>query len=282
MTVTPTPHVKTGVGVIVIGFEGAAQRAFDYLITHLNLRQTVIDFQLVPLCPSTKLGQLLAEPVTHKHIGSELVAFRKQQADYLKRLDAGYSLHRSVPQKFVVVSLAAWTDNYYSMQDDEVAVIALGHWRRQMAPPSAVEIALCMTLVTALRLVCPSAPGSHLGTKGCLFDFNSRVSDVRLKVFNGHICGDCNEALEAGGHNTLAADLAPLLEGRWLGALTDGMSPAAICRKLGYDLFRTKGFAPTFLENVLATLKTDSAKVLVQGLIALALAALGLSSIFGK
>ncbi|MBL0347545.1 hypothetical protein [Candidatus Villigracilis affinis] len=103
----------------------------------------------------------------------------------------------------------------------------------------------------------------HLGTKGCLFDFTAFLGDVRHKVLSGFVCNHCRTALVHDGYPELADELILVLDRKWIGELDDPKSPASIARKLGYDLFITKGFTATPWEKFLITLQEESTKQLI-------------------
>lgn len=59
---------------------------------------------------------------------------------------------------------------------------------------------------------------------------------------------------------------------RWLGDPRNPASPASITAKLGYDLFTTRGMAPSRRQRFLQKLQEDSVKELIRIIGAVALA----------
>jgi hypothetical protein len=127
---------------------------------------------------------------------------------------------------------------------------------------------------------------THLGTRGCLFDFSARLADYRQKVLSGFICKSCQAIMVENGHEKLIEDLTPLLGRRWLGDPADPSSPAGISAKLGHDLFMTKGLKPKLIESIKMGLIQEGTKQVLQIIAAVLLAAfllwLGISSATGK
>jgi hypothetical protein len=115
----------------------------------------------------------------------------------------------------------------------------------------------------------------HLGTRACLFDFASRLEDTRFKTVHGFICSSCRAALSVDGNHQLAEDVARASDTcQWLGKSEEPTSPASVVAKLGYDLFLTKGVAPTFWESARAALRDDGVQEFIKLLYALLLACL--------
>lgn len=112
----------------------------------------------------------------------------------------------------------------------------------------------------------------HLGTKGCLFDFTSDLSEARYKALQSFICSICRERMAESGAFCLADDVALVLDMAWLGESSDPHKPAAIVGNLGYDLFLTKGIRPTIWETIRAVLRDEGTKEILKLVGALLLA----------
>lgn len=249
-------------GVCLIGFEGPVCEALRYLITHMNELQKSLEFELVnfdpvgPADPPDTLVECLtgAQPVapTADMIGG----FAKRQNARNREREKGYDLVANNPDFYVVVSLARLSNHHYLWSVDGTSILALGEWNRSLAPPSLVEAIVTLILQVAGGAAAPAArANTHLGIKGCLFDFNPSLQTARYKVLNSFVCRGCREAMEHAGQAKLAKHLRELLGKYWLGKATDPIAPAGICRKLGYDLYLTKGVRPTFREATAAQLQ---------------------------
>src|SRR2546429_6754616 len=118
---------------------------------------------------------------------------------------------------------------------------ALGNWERHMAPPSILEFIVVLLMRQAASFAVPSLSKSlHLGTKGCLFDFTSELTEARYKALQSFVCSTCRSRMQESGAVHLADDTTHVLDFSWLGATSDPHCPAGIVAKLGYDLFLTK------------------------------------------
>ena len=180
-----------------------------------------------------------------------------------------------VPDYFIVASMARFTDDYFSIRAPGVSIIALGNWKEYMAPPSIFEFIQTLVVREAVASVCPALRSSiHLGSKGCICDFNWSLGDARLKVLNGFVCSYCRDALESTGYTTLAAEVEEVLARNWIGNLNAPTSVASILAKLGINLFVTKGLKATWGESVLNTVREDGAKELIKLLFGILLAGL--------
>ena len=101
---------------------------------------------------------------------------------------------------------------------------------------------------------------NHLGTKGCVFDFTEYLSEARYKALQSYVCSVCRQRFQKVGAGFVADEIVRVLDTKWLGRLGNPNSPAAIVKKLGYNLFLTKGFQPTWRERVLAGLRDAGVK----------------------
>jgi len=168
---------------------------------------------------------------------------------------------QSLPENFAVISLAKFFDEHDGLKEKHVQVQALGNWERDMAPPSILEFIVVLLMRQAASFVVPPLSKSfHLGTKGCLFDFTSELTEARYKALQSFVCSTCRSRMQEFGAVHLANDITHVLDFSWLGATSDPQCPAGIVRKLGYDLFLTNGIKPTFLENTRSILRDEATK----------------------
>lgn len=240
--------------------------ALRFLIVYMNTLQKSFEFEILLSDPQDELFHMLSDkkPVDRERVRQELPLFFLRYKNYLDNVIEGYELEEQSPQHFVIVTMACFSDNYYILRKDNVAIIALGNWKRSMAPPSILEFILTLLLRQSVSFVSPSlAKSVHLGTKGCLFDFTPYLEDVKLKVLQGYICNHCRDALQAEGHPNLAQELVTVLKKQWLGKSTDPNTPAGITANLGCDLFMNKGLRPTAWENFLTTIQQEGFKQIV-------------------
>jgi hypothetical protein len=161
----------------------------------------------------------------------------------------------------VIVSQGRFDDHFYSTRRGPAAVIALGNWKRVMAPPSFVEFVQALLVREAVAALCPSLSRSgHLGNKGCLLDFTELLTEARHKTLRGYVCHHCRSRMQADAVPDLAGTVVHLLDREWLGQSTDPRSPARVMANLRYDLFTTKGRHETPKEAFLYALRLEGAK----------------------
>jgi hypothetical protein len=126
-------------------------------------------------------------------------------------------------------------DNYYSMVEQGLGILAPGHWKRYMAPPSIVEFILTLIVWHSIgSIYAPLRDSVHFGTKECLFDFTPSLNEVRLKVLSGFICNSCRSTLTSAGFNKLLEELSRVLKKDWLGKASEPEKPAGVAANPGY------------------------------------------------
>ena len=210
-TSNPTPIAPTRVGVILAELGKLNVTVLKYLITHLNMLQRSIEFELLAIEPEDSLLVLLrhGELVDRDRCRSMLPAFRERVMKQLTMEQKQYDLSdNSVPAGLIVISLARFSDEHYGLKAGEVQVQALGEWARSMAPPSIFEFIITLLMRQAASFVAPTVSKSvHLGTKGCLFDFTADLSEARYKALQFFICSVCRARFEEGGAPALADDI---------------------------------------------------------------------------
>jgi hypothetical protein len=249
--------------------------ATTYLILHLNNIQQVIEFEFLPSPeddPFWKYLQLHV-PINRIRAGALASQFKERYKSYWKNEISRTEASERVPENIIVISLVNFLDNYYSITVDGISILALGNWKRYMAPPSLLEFILILTIRLAIGLIDPRMRSwRHLGTKGCLWDFNPYLDDVRQKILLGYVCDECRKNLENGVLAPIVPDLTHILSKTWIGNKNDPQSVASICSKLGYDLFIAKGLQPTFHETMISILQQEGLKEIIKWIFAIILA----------
>lgn len=142
-------------------------------------------------------------------------------------------LSEDAPDRFVIVSQCRFDDNFHSTRRSPASIIALGNWKRFLAPPSLFEFIQTLLVREAVAALCPSLSGSgHLGNKGCLIDLAGLLSEARQKALRGYVCHHCRSRMDADGQPELADVVTHLLDREWLGQPTDPRSPAGVMANL--------------------------------------------------
>jgi hypothetical protein len=266
------------VGVILAALGKLNVIALKYLVVHLNTLQSSIEFEILSPNPEDELLVTLGDGnvVDRDKCRSMLPDFRERITQLFGAEQKAYDLaDQSLPEDFVVISLAKFSDEHYGLKEKYIQVQALGSWMRYMAPPSILEFIVVLLMRQAASFVVPALSKSlHLGTKGCLFDFTSDLGEARYKALQSFVCSTCRSRMLESGAVHLAEDVTRVLDFDWLGMPSDPHCPAGIVAKLGYDLFHTKGIQPTSWENIRSILRDEAAKELIKLVFAILLAAL--------
>jgi hypothetical protein len=238
--------------------------ALRFLVLSMNSQQGTFEYEFLPCWSSDAFVKALsgrAGDVDRKATKREAPAFCERYSRYLETLVQTYGLAERPPDSLVLLTTARFSDHYYAAHEGDLSVVALGNWKRWMAPPSLIEFSMTLLVRESVAMISPSFEGSiHLGTKGCLFDFTAELTDARHKVLNGFICSYCRKLMAKDGSPGLADELETVLRRDWLGSPTDPESPASIASNLGYDLFRAKGLKATPWESFKHTFSQEGAK----------------------
>lgn len=276
--VNPGGVAPIRVGVILSDLGKLNVTALKYLVVHLNTLQSSIEFELLTPTPQDPLLLALRSGATadREACRALLPAFHKRITEQFAEDQADYDLaDRTMPANYVVISLAKFSDEHFGLKRDHIHVQALGNWDRWMAPPSILEFILVMLMRQASSFIVPALGKSvHLGTKGCLFDFASDLSEARYKSLQSFVCSTCRSQIDEAGAPQLTGDLLRVLDLTWLGVTSDPHCPAGIVANLGYNLFLTKGIQPTFWETTLSILRDEATKEIIKLIFAVLLAIL--------
>jgi hypothetical protein len=251
--------------------------ALQYLILAMNKEQTLFQFEFYRLYSATPLLELLGSERTMGRAQAKALMpeFAIQARAYIDLSNSQFGLLEEPPGRFVIISQCCFDDHFYSARRAGVSVLALGDWRRAMAPPSFVEFVQALLVREAVAALCPSLSGSvHLGTKGCLQDFTEDLGDARQKVLRGYVCHHCRTLMTNDGQPTLADTVTHLLDRDWLGQPTNPRSPAGVMANLRYDLFTIRGRKETVTELFRTTLRQEGIKQVATTTVTLMIAAL--------
>lgn len=261
-------RVPTRVGVILGDLGKLNEAALKFLIVHLNTLQSVFEFELLAADHDDPLLKFLNDrhKVDRKRCRAMLPDFCARLIVQIKKEQEEYDLtDKSIPEGFILITMARFLDEHYGLKSENVQVQALGNWERNMAPPSIFEFIISLLLRQAASFATLAVSKSvHLGTKGCLFDFTADLGDARYKALQAYICSVCRERLGTVPGANIADEIVRVLDMNWLGKLEDPHSPAGIVAKLGYDLFLTQGLKPTWGETIRAILRDDGTKEVVK------------------
>lgn len=252
------------VGVIYSDLGDLPIAALEYLVLHVNTFQKQVEFEFLPIPITDPFLASLApgSVVPEDTFQAKLSDFVTSLPSRLARMSEAYGVGRAKPDRYVVITLASLDTHWYEIWEDKYSVILLGDWELTMAPPSLLEFIITLVIIEGLLALLGSAAEdvAHLATRGCIGDFTSALRHVRYKTLQGFICAECRSHIaKQWGQHTIN-DWTAILSKSWLGKLDDPYSPASIVSKLGYNLFVTKGMAPTRWEKTLQILREDGVK----------------------
>jgi hypothetical protein len=252
------------IGVIVPPRPRLNEAALQSFVLAMNKEQSLIQFEFYKtgtLHPLMAVLSTKRKPVNRDWLEDQLPDFTDSLHRDLADARTDYDAHEDIPDQFVIISQCRFSDEYYATRVGTLAVIALGNWRRLMAPPSLLEFIQVLLVREAVAILCPSLDGSiHLGTKSCLMDFTPYLPEARQKAIAGYVCSFCASLLLDNGNPELLAAVSHLVDREWLGSSADPRSPAGISANLGADLFIVKGLRATPRERLINTFREESVK----------------------
>ncbi|WP_213006047.1 hypothetical protein [Paractinoplanes toevensis] len=257
------PRRRFGILSVMAEVNDAALR---FLVLSLNTIQDRFEFEFIPFDSQDQMliGLRSNSPVDREDIRNGCAAFQERQFGVFRRRAEGYLTKELPPDRIIVLSTVRFSDNFYSLRCDRISVIALGNWKRSMAPPSILEFILTLIVREVIASVSPRLSGSvHVGTKGCPCDFTPSLDEVRQKVLSSYLCQYCRGALADDGVRETIPDIEKMLAKSWIGSPDNSSSVAAITSALGHDLFLVKGLRPTFWEGFLVTLRQEGSKQMI-------------------
>lgn len=264
--VTPLQQVQK-IGILLGDLRKFNISVLKFLVLQMNMLQQTFEYEFLPIDHEDTFLQKLSyqSSVDREALRQKVGAFRDCYREYLEKEIEGYKVKdKQVPTYHILVTMACFQDGYYSMVENGLVILALGDWKRYMAPPSIVEFILTLIIRHSVSSICTPLRGSvHFGTKGCLFDFTASLDEVRLKVLSGFICSSCRSTLISAGFNQVPEELSRVLKKDWFGKANEPEKPAGIAANLGYDLFTTKGPQPTVWETLKKTLQEEWVKSLL-------------------
>ncbi|MCH8904209.1 MAG: hypothetical protein IIA45_09880 [Bacteroidetes bacterium] len=238
-----------------------------YLILYQNTLQDSFLFQFLPTQQDSQFLNYIEsdKPINRQTVETKADKFIAEYSNFLRKNAKDYKLLEDLPDGFVILSIAKFEDHYYYTGDNNWTMVALGDWKRHMAPPSIVEFFMSLLIGSAIDIACRDKfPKSHHATRGCISDFAASISDVRLSVLTGFLCDSCSDTIKHARSEKLVTDAKDLLAKKWLGNVSEPSHVAETAKKLGYDLFRTKGVKQTFTESLLATVEQEGVKLILK------------------
>lgn len=291
------------IGIILTKLGGLDAAALKYLVLYQNTLQTTFEYEFLaaPEIEDKDLGKeerALAEFLStldsptllkREDVEKETKRFFPKYKKWLEGKARDYEITPPLPEGkarddeitpllpdgYVILSTARFDDFYFVTDKDDWVLIALGHWKRYMAPPSLVEFFLTQLLANSVDFACgKDSPPQHFPTRGCLFDFSASLEDARIATLTAYVCQECKESLSSAKTPRFVDDVQVLLKKSWLGTEKQPSVASSTSHKLGYDLFHTTGIKPTLWSRLRSTVEQETLKLFLQVLGAVLIAGL--------
>ena len=147
------------IGVIVSPKPKLNEPALRSMVLAMNKEQDLLQFEFYdadfcdPLMAMVGGGR---KPVDRDQLREMLPDFVRDLRQDLSSRCSDYKLSENVPARYIVISQCRFGDNYYSARRGPCSVLALGNWRRYMAPPSLLEFVQVLLVREAVAILCPS------------------------------------------------------------------------------------------------------------------------------
>ncbi|MCI0620295.1 MAG: hypothetical protein L0387_01235 [Acidobacteria bacterium] len=206
--------------------------------------------------PSTAIEQL--RPLLQKH------------DEWLQQLPSNYGNRTIRPAPTVVITETPFEGFYFGWSAGDLAIASVSHWRKRQTPPSLLEFILDQVQRYALRMGVNQRIGSHYPTRACIWDFDANVSDAKMSVLVGHLCGACEDFLLEQLSESELKEIRHLLSHTWIGRTDEPGSVASnLKRVFGYDLARTRGLSPSFLDHLRQASSSEMVRLIGAWLLAI-------------
>lgn len=168
----------------------------------------------------------------------------------------------SNPDPAIVITETALPNNYISFCEKNVGIISAAGWKSFFRPASALEYLLTSVQRLSLRLSY-GVIGSHYPTRGCLWDYEINVPDVRISAFLGFLCETCRNCLKKSVSPADYDEIIRLVENQWIGSKDAPSSVAGVLAKnYRYDLNRSTGLNPGFMTTITRSMQSEVGKAI--------------------
>ena len=109
-----------------------------YLVLQINSLQQTFEYEFLPTNFIDEFLQKLSNQTTvnREEIRAAIPSFLDRYRKALQAEITGYRIRDAeIPEHFILITLACFDDKYYSLRQGGLSIIALGNWKRWMAPP---------------------------------------------------------------------------------------------------------------------------------------------------
>lgn len=112
--------------------------------------------------------------------------------------------HQKDGEYIIYITEKPFTDNWFSHEESQYAIITTNGWEEYFSPPSLKSYLIYQIAQAALNYECDLSERMemrmvHDPAKGCIFDFCRNKSDIKLGMVAGNICQQCQNNLMSYG-----------------------------------------------------------------------------------
>lgn len=144
--------------------------AFKYVILSLNRYQNLFEF-----CLPDVEQQLI---VSKKYKKPELMDYCKSAIKNIN-IDSAY---------YIFLINRKIEGNYFSICDNNIAVLTTEKWEKYFSPPSVFEYIIDSMIANILVMDTDYELQFHTNTLGCIFDYKRLKTQIRANILLGYIC----------------------------------------------------------------------------------------------
>jgi hypothetical protein len=262
-------------GILFAAFPAKDLTPYKYFLLLLNRLQRSCEFEVFdPDDEDPFLRSLGKRVVDADRVRAGLAEYGSRVREGIASAIGTHDLATTTPDKLIIVTGAILSDYHYLVRRQKTTLLALGHWEKSMAPPSLAEFLQFLVLRAPFSALEGEVWDTiHLGTRGCIFDFTENLENTRLMALTGvGVCSECAAALARDGYPDAAAEIQLIAGREWRGDRSIAASPANLMERLGYPLFLTKGFEPSWRERMRQLMSDEFAKEAVKFVFAVLIA----------
>jgi predicted nucleotide-binding protein len=99
----------------------------------------------------------------------------------------------------IIVTDKLFDDNYFTHAKINVKMISVSDWDRNYAPPHMDKYVLRQILKFYIRHCIDYVLPTHKDSKGCLFDFCTHKTDIKISMRTGYLCPECRQKMREYG-----------------------------------------------------------------------------------
>lgn len=144
--------------------------AFKYVILSLNHYQNLFEFCFPDVEQQLTVSKQYKKPELMNYCKSTIENINIDSAYYI------FLINRKIE------------GNYFSICDDNIAVLTTEKWEKYFSPPSVFEYIIDSMIANILMMDTNYELQFHKNTLGCIFDYKELKTQIRANILLGYIC----------------------------------------------------------------------------------------------